>query len=62
MNENATDLADFLANAAMDAAEEQDRNFTVQSYEFAGPRPSYAGFVVRLADGTEFQVTVVQSR
>lgn len=34
----------------------------VQSFEEAGVLTSDAGFVVRLKDGSEFQVTVVKSR
>ncbi len=40
----------------------EDELKDVQSFEEAGVLTSDAGFVVRLKDGSEFQVTVVKSR
>ena len=57
--EDTSDLADAMLDAVDDLTPEVD---SVRSFESAGVMTSDAGLVVRLADGSEFQITIVQSK
>ncbi len=57
--------ASRMAECVMDALVEADTiddDLDVRSYEDAGVLTHDAGLVVRVGDGAEFQITVVQSR
>ena len=71
---NATDLQDALhelLNAAS-GADPEDRTIDVpdglsglgriRTYEEAGVLTRDAGLIIRMQDGSEFQITIVQSR
>ncbi|CAG0985914.1 hypothetical protein PHYC_02022 [Phycisphaerales bacterium] len=55
------DISD-LADIASDIAENAQGFETVTTFEAAGLLTRNEGLVLRLADGGEFQVTIVQSR
>jgi len=57
--EDTSDLADAMLDAIDDLTPKVD---SVRSFESAGVMTSDAGLVVRLADGSEFQITIVQSK
>jgi len=58
-----TDLAETLGNVLLeDAVTEILPTTSILSYREAGVMTADAGLVIRLADGSEFQITVVKSR
>lgn len=60
-NVSEMDAAD-LAHAGLDREFADLNGASVRSYQDAGILTSDAGFVLRLDDGTEYQITVVRSR
>lgn len=61
---DAYQVAEDLGMSLIAASDEGELPFTatVESFNDAGVLTRDAGFVIRLDDGTEFQVTVVRSR
>lgn len=64
MNENsvACQLMDLLFGCEFDCTEFPENVKRVVSYEKGGYLTYDSGFVIKMKDGTEFQVTVTQSR
>ena len=61
MNQAEQEFQDQLTDAIELAAEENGQDVRVVSFESAGVLTNNAGVVVTLEDGSEFQVTIVQS-
>lgn len=59
-NATAAEFAQSLTDAVWGELEDELDN--VDSFESAGVLTSNDGFVVKMRDGSEFQVTVVRSR
>ena len=55
-----TGMRELLADVLLDDESGEVRN--VESFETAGLMTSNEGLVVHMDDGTEFQLTIVQSR
>lgn len=53
---------EMMTEIAQEALAEQDDVRSVMTYEEAGMLTRNHGLVVRLSDGSEFQITIVQSR
>jgi len=60
--ETAEGMREFIAEALWSEAEESGTDLTTTTYAEAGVLTMDEGLVIRLADGTEYQVTVVRSR
>jgi len=57
------DLETFLMDALAEYVVEDDLYIDdVRTYEQSGVMTCNQGLVIRMSDGTEFQVTIVQSR
>jgi hypothetical protein len=61
LNENEREFQDQLTDAIELAAEENGQDVRVRSFRDEGVLTDNAGIVVTLEDGSEFQVTIVQS-
>jgi hypothetical protein len=61
LNENEREFQDRLTDALELAAEENGQDVRVRSFRDEGVLTNNAGVVVTLPDGSEFQVTIVQS-
>ena len=61
MNENEREFQDQLTDALKLHAEDNGQHVQVRSFRDEGVLTSNAGIVVTLEDGSEFQVTIVQS-
>ena len=55
-------LRNLIEGTASDDGPVCWENFRVQTFEEAGVMTRDAGLVITLPDGTEFQLTIVQSR
>jgi hypothetical protein len=60
--QDAEAMREFIAEALWSEAEESGTDLTTHTYAEGGVLTTDEGLVIRLADGTEFQVTVVRSR
>jgi hypothetical protein len=55
---NEADIQEIIADAIID----RDEIKRVQSFEEAGVLTTNNGLVVRTSDGSEFQITIIQSK
>lgn len=60
MDENL--LEELLNEAVLESEDLRDQLSRVETFRTAGVMTNNRGLVLRMEDGTEFQVTVVQSR
>lgn len=56
------DVREMLQEVIDDWSCDSGQGITPRSYEDAGVLTANEGLVLRMADGTEFQVTIVRSR
>jgi hypothetical protein len=61
MNENERQFQSELADAIVFAYEENEQDVEVSTFADQGVMTMNAGLVVRKADGSEFQLQIVQS-
>ena len=59
---NEREFLDWLHDAIVRSAGDDDMELRVRTYEDAGMLTYNKGLVVRCDDGAEFQLTLVQSR
>lgn len=60
--QDAETMREFIAEALWSEAEESGTDLTTHTYTEGGVLTTDEGLVIRMADGTEFQVTVVRSK